>query len=352
MKKIIFVGGGTLGHIYPMLPVVKKMKNEYMLYFIGTTKGLERDLIDKQDLFKECFYFDMQGFKRSLSLYNIKTLFKYFKSKKEINALLNKIKPDLLVGMGGYISGTVLSVGIKRGIKSVIHEQNAVMGLANRLVYKKVDKVLLSFPLVKEIKKKSILVGNPRISEIYAQNPLKQEDKKLIVSVGGSRGSKFINDTMIDAIGDFLSYGYNLALIVGNKYYQDNIEKIKSVINNRVEVIPFTNDLISYLKKARVVISRSGATTITELMALRKVCLLIPSPNVTSNHQEKNADILVNNKCCLKMLEKDITKENLVQKVVKLANDEDLRTTLTSNMIRISNYQSVDYFIEEIINLL
>ena len=353
MKKIIFVGGGTLGHVYPLIPLLSELSKEFELYFIGTKKGLEKNLVDKIKYFKEKYYIDMQGFRRSISIYNINTLKKLLIANKQTKSVLKNIKPDIVIGMGGYISGVVIRIATKLKIKTILHEQNAVMGLSNKLIEKKVDKVLLSFPIKDKIKNKNVvIVGNPRMSEIYESNKLKQEQSKTIVVVGGSRGSKFINDSFIAAKDEFEKLKYKIILITGNKYYQENIEKIIKVSNYNFEIIGFTDKLIEYLKKASVVVSRSGATTLVEMMALRKVCLLIPSPNVTNNHQEKNADILVNNDCAMKLLEKEITKDRIVEAIKELETNMELRVKFMTNLSKISNFKARESFIKEIKNLI
>lgn len=348
MKKILIVGGGTLGHIYPILPVVEKVKDKYEFSFIGTKTGLEKDLIQKNPSFKHKYFLDMQGFKRKLTFENIKTINKYFKCFKEAKKILCDIKPDLVIGMGGYISGVVVRVAKKLKLKAIIHEQNSVLGLANRFVERKVDAVLLNFPLQKPLKNKNVkVIGNPRLSEIYENNRLKNEKKLHLVVVGGSRGSKVINDTIIECIPELKKHNYHLDLITGNKYYQENEKILKSLCCNQVQIIPFTNDLISYLKTASVVISRSGATTLSEIIGLRKIAILIPSPNVTSNHQELNADVLVNKNCAVKILEKDLSKEKLIDLILKLENDYFLRTQFVTNMMNHFNFQACNDFIKE-----
>lgn len=344
MKKIVFTGGGTLGHIYPMIPIIKKLKDKCHLVFIGTTSGLEKDLIDSLNIFKEEYYLDMQGLIRKISLKNIKTINKYFKCKKQARDILRKINPDLVIGMGGYISGVVIKVSIKLKYKTIIHEQNAVMGLANKMVYKKVDRVLLGLPLAKPILRPNIvLVGNPRITEIYENNK-SDEEKNLIVIVGGSRGSMVMNDTIVSMIPELKNREYKLILITGNRYYQNYSQYDDG---KDIKILSFTTELIDLFKRASLVISRSGATTISEILGLRKVSILIPSPNVTNNHQEKNADILASKNCAVKIIEKDINKEVLLNNIEALLNNRDLRFQMKMNMIRIGDFKARDKFIKE-----
>lgn len=350
--KIIFVGGGTLGHIYPFLPIVKRLKDKYELYFIGTKNGLEKNLMDKVEGFIKCYYLEMQGLRRSVSLYNFKTIKLYLKCKNETRKLLKELKPDLVIGMGGYISGVVIKETIKQKIKTIIHEQNAVMGFANRLVEKKVNKVILSFPVENKLKNKHVLtIGNPRLQEIYDNHKVFVEDKKLVLIVGGSRGSDVMNEVALKSKDKLIYYGYKIVLITGNKYYEKNQNRLKALSNENFEIISFTVKLIDLIKKAYIVVSRSGATTLVELMALGKICLLIPSPNVTSNHQEKNADILVKNNGALKLLEKDLNANTLI-KQIRILDNLDLRIKFKNSVRKLANLKAADDFTFEVEKLL
>src|SRR5690554_1962066 len=350
MKKIVIVGGGTLGHIYPILPVVKETIDKYEYYFIGTKSGLERSLIEKSDMFKDKFFLNMQGFKRKISIYNLKTIVLFLKAYKKGKKILKNINPNLVIGMGGYISGVIIYAAKKAKYKAIIHEQNTVLGLANRFVEKKVDAVFLNFPIERKIKN-SIIIGNPRLTEVY-KNYRKKEVKRHLLIVGGSRGSKIINDTVIKAIEKLTSLDYKLTLITGTRYYVENEKKLQSLNSDRVSIIPFTNNLITYLQKASVVVSRSGATTLAELIGLRKVTILIPSPNVTNNHQEKNADQLVKNNCAMKISESKLSVESLTEAIIRLETDLDLRSDYIVNMRRYFNYESLESFVEEMEKLL
>ncbi len=353
-KKIVFVGGGTLGHVLPMVPLVDELKAKYILYFIGTKKGLEKNYLQNNPKFsngfKQTSFFDMQGLKRSLSLKNITLLFKYYRCCKQVKKYLGKIKPDLIIGMGGYISGVVVQIASKLKIKTIIHEQNSVLGLSNRLVSKKVDKLLLSFPIPTITQ--GIVVGNPRITEIK-NNYISQEKDNTLLVVGGSRGSQVINDSILNLELEFVKREYKVILITGKKYFEENKDKINNLINKEtIKILPFVNDLIPYLIQANVVISRSGATTLNEIMGLNKVSLLIPSINVTANHQEKNALILANNNAALMLKEKDLNKKTLIDAVDSLMLNYHLRKEIKSNLCEMSNFQSLYLFLEEVYSLL
>ena len=203
--KIVFTGGGTLGHIYPTFPVIKKLKEEgNEVYFIGGTRKNEEELLIKNKDIDKVYLIDLQGFKRKISLYNFITIKKYLKAKKKVKMILDEIKPDIVIGMGGYDSAPVLNVANSRKIKTIIHEQNSVYGLVNRFFKRKVDKVLLSYDIDNGEKIKHI--GNPRTSEFY--NKYKDIiDKKTmfnnkILVVGGSLGAKKINDFFIETHKD------------------------------------------------------------------------------------------------------------------------------------------------------
>lgn len=146
------MGGGTLGHIYPVLPVVSKLKArdpKLLVYFIGTKTGLEREFLNKSEFFAGTYFLDSKGFKRKISFENLLTLYKYLRNYFLSRKLLKEIKPDIVVGMGGYVSGAVLKAATKMKIRTAIHEQNAVYGLANKFLKKKVDRVLLAFDIEK-----------------------------------------------------------------------------------------------------------------------------------------------------------------------------------------------------------
>ena len=332
-KKIIISGGGTLGHILPIIPVIMDIYKQYDLYFLGTQKGLEKKYLENNDYnkyFKKMYFLDMEGINRKNIFKNIKVLYKYYVIRKQIIKIYETIKPNLIIGMGGYISGVSIKIANSKKIKTIIHEQNATMGLANKLVYKKVNKVLLSYD-IPNIKNK-VLVGNPRYSYIKENYVSKDENKILIV--GGSLGSEFINNLIINNIEKLNIDYYNIILITGKKYYNSNEALIqeKNKQYKHIKIFPFLDNLIEEMSTSTIVISRSGATTISEIIALAKPSILIPSPNVTANHQYLNALDLYNKNCCLLIEEKDLTITILVNSIRQIITSYQYKKQIISNL--------------------
>lgn len=353
MKAIVITGGGTLGHVLPILPVVYSIYKDYNLYFIGTNKGVEKKYFDDNNInlyFKKIYYLDMIGIDRKNIFKNIITVCKYFKTKKEIKKIFSKIKPNLIIGMGGYISGVVVNEGIKKKIKTIIYEQNSVLGLSNKLLYKKVNKLLLSVDINNIKCKNKVIVGNPRLN--YVRSNYKTSDNNYILIFGGSLGSEYINNLILDNINYFNINNYNIKIIVGKKYYKNNIDKINSINNRNILIYDFLDNILDEMSNASLIISRSGSSTISEILGLRKPSILIPSPNVTGNHQYLNAYNLYNNGCCEMIEEKELTKENLYNLINKLLTNYNIRNKIINNINNIYRNNCLLDFINEIGNIL
>lgn len=348
-KRIVITGGGTLGHILPIVPVIEKLHNQYDFIYIGSSKGVVKKYFEDKkidQLFIKLYYLDMNGINRKNIFKNIKTMIKYFKCKKLVKRILNKNKVSLSIGMGGYISGVVIHLSIKAHIRTIIHEQNSVMGLANLLVYKKVDQVLLSYP-INNIRNKNIkVIGNPRYS--YVKENIKSYDNyNSILIMGGSLGSNKINDTILNNVDKLVKY--NISLITGEKYYQENILEIKNIENIylNIHIIAFANNILDIMKNSSLIISRSGATTISEIIALKKCSILVPSPNVTENHQFKNALYLQQNDCCILIEEENLEKE-LFNKIDLLFTNYFYKKTIERNLEMLVTNNPLEEFIKTI----
>lgn len=361
-KTILFVGGGTLGHLAPTVPVIKELKKKYpnyKIFFFTTNKDTEKEYIKKNlgKYLSGMTSFDLLGFNRRIfSLnsitYNIRSVKKYFKAKNKIVRELNKIKPDLVIGMGGYISGFVLKKALKLKYRALIHEQNAFLGLSNKIVSKRVDKILLSFPIknMKEkYRNKCEIVGNPAINEVLIYKNKYFEKANNILVLSGSMGSSLINDLAIDTALHLKNYRFTI--ITGKKYYKENYEKIKN-LKGEIDIVPFSDDVKKLMKEASVVVSRCGSSTLFEILGLEKASILIPSTFVSDNHQVLNSSILKEKKQAIVLYEKDISVSILKETIEFLNKSFEKKNELINN-IRKDNYlNSLDNFIKEVEGLL
>lgn len=363
-KTIVFVGGGTLGHLAPSVAVIKELKNNYpklKIYYFTTNKETEKDYIKKNlgKYLSGMQSFDLLGYKRSLfsleSLrYNIKSIKKYLKAKKKIKQDLMKIKPDLIIGMGGYISGFVLKIGFKLKYKAIIHEQNAFLGLSNKIVSKKVDKILLSFPIVNQKEKyqnKTKIVGNPAINEvlIYKNKYFEKENNILVIS--GSMGSSLINDLAIDTAMELKNY--NFTIVSGKKYYKDNQSLIKEInANKNINIIPFSTELKKLMCEASLIVSRCGSSSLFEILGLEKLSILIPSTYVSDNHQVLNSNVLKDKNQAIVIYEKDLNVNRLKEEIELLCSSYYRKKEIVNNIKNDDYINSLNNFIKEVEDIL
>ena len=304
--KIAITAGGTGGHIFPALAIINKIKshdkNSKFLYF-GTTDRMEKDIIPEKGI--PYIGIQMKGLNRKNILKNITVLKIYLAAIKKAEVELKKFKPDIVIGVGGYITAPVLVAANHLGIKTIIHEQNSIPGVSNKLLSRFVNKICVSFKESETYfpKKKTIYTGNPRSEEILAMEKGKREDfgfnhkSKFIILVMGSLGSLTMTKKMKELIPSFKDKDYQVLVVTGKGYY-DDYKDVKTP--NNVKIVPFYD--AKYMKDADLIITRSGASTIAEVTALLLPSIMIPSPYVTHNHQYKNAKALEDKKAC-KILE-------------------------------------------------
>lgn len=339
--RVIISAGGTGGHIYPALAIINKIKekepkSEFL--YIGTDNRMEKDLIPSFDI--EYIPLHVTGFKRKLSLDNIKTLSNFIRAKKKCKEVIQDFKPDIVIGCGGYVTAPVIQTAHKLGVKTFIHEQNSVVGLANKFLSFYADRIGVSFEntIQKFPKNKAILTGNPCSEKALTIKKAKKEDygltknKKLVLIVMGSLGSKTINDMIYNNLNKFKNKDYEVLFVTGNTYY----EKIKNkkVVDN-VKILPFIYELPSVMKVTDLMISRSGASTMSEISVLNIPTIFIPSPYVTNNHQYKNAYDLVSKDAALIIEEKELTIDKLINSIDNILNNKEKYDKIKSNLSKI-----------------
>jgi len=327
--KVIISAGGTGGHIYPALAIINKIKekepNSEFLY-IGTHNRMEKDIVPNNGIPFESI--EMYGFNRKKLLKNFKTIKCLFSSYKKCKKLVKEFNPDVVIGVGGYVTVPVIVAAKKLGYKTVIHEQNSVPGASNEFLEKKVDKVLVSFKSSIQYfdEYKTEFTGNPCSEDAIKVLPLDKtelglsKDKKLVLFVMGSLGSSKINEFLIKTMNLFNNKDYEILFVTGKNDYE---EVIKNKFPSNVKVVPYIDKMTRILKNTDVIVSRAGASTLSEIIALNLPSILIPSPYVPNNHQFKNAMDLVNSDAAVLVEEKDLSGDILVRKIEEILKDSE-----------------------------
>ncbi|CUM73151.1 MAG: undecaprenyldiphospho-muramoylpentapeptide beta-N-acetylglucosaminyltransferase [Turicibacter sanguinis] len=333
--RILVTGGGTGGHIYPALAMVRALQqldNQVEVLYIGTENGLEKEIVTHEGIpFK---HIEISGFKRSLSLDNLKTIFKFFKSVSVSKQYIKEFNPDVVIGTGGYVCGPVVYGAAKLKIPTIIHEQNSLPGVTNKFLARYVNKVGICFEEARPYfpAEKVVLTGNPRASEVVKTMKIGKgalglnPHKKTVMISGGSRGAEPINEAVVSMIQKYEKADYEVVFVTGNKHYdsiKNQIENVDSLKN--VHILPFINNMPQYLVSVDLFVGRSGATFLSEITALGVPSILIPSPYVTANHQEYNARSVTDHGGGVLILEKDLTGEKLYQEIERIMQNSELR---------------------------
>lgn len=345
--KILFAGGGTAGHINPALAVagyIKERHPDAEISYIGTADKLEAKLVPEKGY--DFRTIDVAGFQRKITVKNIekniKAVGKAFSSSLDSKKILKEIKPDLVVGTGGFVSGPVLREAHRLGFKTAIHEQNAFPGVTTKMLSHKADRVMLAMPEAEKylkLTKKPVITGNPvreellRMSREEARARLGLDNRPLILSFGGSLGARRINEAVTELIkhcnGKEEFYHIHGT---GKSGYSAMTEALKNIkLSPLTDVREYISDMDVCMAAADLVICRAGAITLSELSCLGKPSILIPSPYVAENHQYHNAMTLKNAGAAEVLEEKDLTGESLIKAVFDIIENKPLLEKMGAN---------------------
>lgn len=334
--KVIMTGGGTGGHIYPAIAIAEKIKEQHKdaeILFVGTERGLEKDLVPKNGY--PIKFITVSGFNRKNLLKNVKVVKELLQGSQEARRIIKEFKPDVVIGTGGYVCGPVVRAAHKLGIKTFIHEQNAYPGVTNKMLEKYVDNVFISFDEARgyfKEKKKIVLSGNPVRQAFFDAEKMASKENIgetlnnfTVLCFGGSRGAKKINDAMLDVV-ESLNGVKDTALyfVTGGIYYDNILQELEQrgfENKGNIHIKKYIDNMQDYLSAADLVISRSGALTVSEITVCGKASVLIPSPNVTGNHQYHNAKAIADKGGAVILEEKDLTAETLMYIISDLKSD-------------------------------
>jgi UDP-N-acetylglucosamine--N-acetylmuramyl-(pentapeptide) pyrophosphoryl-undecaprenol N-acetylglucosamine transferase len=346
--RVLISGGGTAGHINPGLAIAKFIIQKDPLaeiLFIGTEKGLEKNLVPREGFALETI--KVRGFKRKISFDTIVAIKELFQGYMKAKKIIKKFKPDIVIGTGGYVCGPVVLNASRMRIPTLIHEQNAFPGVTNKILSRFVDAVAISFKESKNYfksPKKLIHTGNPvrsdmlGIDKTVARQTLSlNSDKNLVVVVGGSRGAGKINETVINVIKDYYNKNdCDIIFSTGELQFDSIIQQLGEDLAASVTVLPYIYDAGNTYTAADLIICRAGAITVSELEALGTPSIMIPSPNVTANHQEYNARALEREGGTVVILEKELTPELLYHQMISLLKDKEQLNKMSKNAKKMS----------------
>ena len=335
--KILMAAGGTAGHINPAIAIAKyiaeaeKPKGCEVL-FIGTEAGMEKELVKQAGFSIE--FVEVTGLSKASMKKNISNVGKFIRSYKKTKEIIKSFKPDCCVATGGYVSGPVILAAKKMKVKTFIHEQNVIPGLTVKLLARKADVVLTSFPETSKYLKKGAsieVVGNPIRTEILetgyeeARKRLKLSEKPCVLFFSGSLGADRMNDALLGILAE--KRDFSLIAATGKRNYEKVSKKIDELglKTDGDKILPYIDNMNDCLAAADIVVSRAGALTISEITALGKPSILIPSPNVAHDHQTHNARLLADAGAAVMISEANLSSETLLSEINKLLSDVEGR---------------------------
>ena len=360
--RIIISGGGTGGHIFPAVSIANAIKAKHpdaKILFVGALGRMEMQRVPAAGY--EIKGLPIQGFDRKNLLKNVKVLFKIWKSQRMARQIIKDFRPMAAVGVGGYASGPTLNKAAAMGIPCLIQEQNSYAGVTNKLLAKKADKICVAYEGMERFfpAEKIIMTGNPVRQALLENKMTKAEaiqsfgldqQKKTILIVGGSLGAGTVNKSVMQHLDDIEKSGVQVIWQTGKYYHADIIKELEGRVLTNVKIMDFISDMGAAYKAADLVISRAGASSISEFCLLGTPVILVPSPNVAEDHQTKNAMALVNKQAALYVKDAE-APEKVISLALETVQDEQTLRSLSENILKLALPNSADIIADEVIKL-
>lgn len=361
--RIIISGGGTGGHIFPAVSIANAIKAKHpnaKILFVGAEGRMEMQRVPAAGY--EIKGLPIKGFDRAHKLKNFKVLFKLWKSLRMARQIIKDFKPQVAVGVGGYASGATLYECAKMGIPCLIQEQNSYAGVTNKLLSKRVAKICVAYEGMERFfpANKIIMTGNPVRQNVLKTNLSIEEvrksfgldpNKKTILLVGGSLGARTINRSVIEHLNLIHDSEVQFIWQTGKYYYQKISDSMKGKELPNLKVMDFISDMGAAYKAADLIISRAGASSISEFQIIGKPVILIPSPNVAEDHQTKNAMALVNKQAAIYVKDAE-APDTLLPLALKVIADDSKLKSLSENVKKMGLKNSADIIADEVLKLI
>lgn len=365
--KVIISGGGTGGHIFPAISIANALKNKYKdaeILFVGAKGKMEMQKVPQAGY--EIIGLPVAGFQRKKLWKNISFPFKLLSSMMKAKKIVKSFSPDIVIGVGGYASGPVLRSAVSQKVPTLIQEQNSYPGVTNKILADGVNRICVAYENMDRWfpANKIVFTGNPIRQNISALQENQVEltakaqetfgltkDKPIVLVVGGSLGALTINESIINHLDYFIKNDIQLIWQTGKWFYEKAKETVSKLNSANIRVYEFIFEMDQAYSLSDVIISRAGAIAISELCVVGKPCILVPSPNVSEDHQTKNANTLVSKSAAVMV--KDVeSREKLIGELDKIINNSSLQKEMSENIVQLGIRDADKRIVEQIENIL
>jgi UDP-N-acetylglucosamine--N-acetylmuramyl-(pentapeptide) pyrophosphoryl-undecaprenol N-acetylglucosamine transferase len=361
--RIIISGGGTGGHIFPAIAIANalmKINNENEILFVGAIGRMEMEKVPVAGYKIEGL--NIHGLQRKLSLSHFGFPIKLVASVMKARQIIKTFKPDAAVGVGGYASGPLLYAATTMKVPSLIQEQNSFPGITNKMLAKRVRKICVAYDGMEKYfpKEKIILTGNPIRQDIHNIDEKRgealkhfnlSENKKTVLVIGGSLGARTLNESLKDGLENLMGNNIQLIWQTGKLFSGEAKELTKDLAEKGIMSFDFISRMDLAYAAADVVVSRAGASTVSELAVASKPVIFVPSPNVAEDHQTKNAMALVNKNAAL-IIKDALARQTLMTAIVHLINDEPKQNVLRENIAKLAMRNAADIIANEVYSMI
>ena len=361
--RIIISGGGTGGHIFPAISIANTFRKRFPdaeILFVGAEDRMEMEKIPAAGY--EIVGLPVSGFDRAHLLNNIKVLNRLRKSLGLAKKTIREFRPDIAVGVGGYASGPTLWMAASLGIPTLIQEQNSYAGVTNKLLAKKTSKICVAYDGMEKFfpADKIVITGNPVRKDLEEATDRKEEalaffglspEKKTILVVGGSLGARTINRSIQGDLDKLFASDVQVIWQTGRYYYSEATKHLKAYRGMPIWCSDFITRMDYAYSAADLIISRAGASSISELCLLKKPVILVPSPNVAEDHQTKNAMALVNKQAAVMVKDAEVV-ERLGEAMERLLQDDGERKSLSEHILTLAMKDSDEMIAREILKIM
>jgi len=361
-NRIIISGGGTGGHIYPAIAIANELKRQnpdLEILFVGAKEKMEMQIVPKAGY--DIVGLPVRGLQRKITFRNFITIWQLFISLIKSYRLINKFKPSAVVGVGGYASAPISYIASLKNIPVILQEQNSYPGITNKILSKRAKKICVAYNDMERFfeEKKLVLTGNPIRQDLLHIEQTKEDakkyfnievDKKIISIIGGSLGARSLNESVLAAI-DLIGKNKDIHIIwqTGSYYYNEITERMSNMNIPNLHVYKYLDRMDLVYKASDLIVSRAGACSISELALIEKSAILVPSPNVSEDHQTKNATALSSKGAAILIKDSD-AKEQLISTAIETVLDEDKLISLSTKIKEFAMKDSAKEISEIIIN--